>query len=335
MKVSIIIPVFNIEEYIERSLTSALNQDYNDIEIIIVNDCTLDNSLAIIESIISKHQRGNIVKVISHKVNQGLSAARNSGINESTGDFLYFFDGDDEITIDCISHLVSYLAIDPNLELIVGNFNPVGFNTSLDKLKCEDCIKNNSKGFFSFHKYIYVMAWNKLIKKSFIIDNKLYFKSGLIYEDMLWSFCIATVNKSIAVTNKVTYIYYNNLNSIMNNLTSKSAYSLLEIVKYKCKWIIDNNFNDNNLILHNYEYTMVVLFRRFIISGYNVADCFKLYKDLRNLRPTYMTAFANLSLSSLRLFIRSLHYFLPPKIGFKYIFLLENKISIIKKIFKS
>ena len=98
MKVSIIIPVYNVAKYIERCLLSVLNQTWPDLEVILVNDCTPDNSMEIVRRVVASHPRGAVVRCLEHEENRGLSAARNTGISASVGDYLYFLDSDDYIS---------------------------------------------------------------------------------------------------------------------------------------------------------------------------------------------------------------------------------------------
>lgn len=109
MRISIIIPVYNVEKYISRCLLSVINQTYNDtIECIIINDCTSDNSMTIINELITTTINKNIIfKTINHTVNQGQSAARNSGIRVSTGEYLFFLDSDDELCINALEDLAN------------------------------------------------------------------------------------------------------------------------------------------------------------------------------------------------------------------------------------
>lgn len=91
MKVSVIIPVYNVSKYIERCLLSVLNQTWEDLEIILVDDCTPDNSMELAATVIASHSRGNEVRSLVHDENKGLSAARNTGIRDATGDYVYFW----------------------------------------------------------------------------------------------------------------------------------------------------------------------------------------------------------------------------------------------------
>lgn len=95
MKVSIIIPVYNVSKYIKRCLKSVLGQTWKDLEIILVDDCTPDDSMDIVRGILETSSRSDIVTILKHEKNRGLSAARNTGIRQATGNYLYFLDSDD------------------------------------------------------------------------------------------------------------------------------------------------------------------------------------------------------------------------------------------------
>jgi len=106
--VSIIIPVYNVSEYIERCLNSVMMQNYKHIEIVIVNDCTPDNSIEKVKSFLDANTKYP-VRLIHHDENLGLSAARNTGVKSASGEYVYFLDSDDEITPDCIYKLVNLI----------------------------------------------------------------------------------------------------------------------------------------------------------------------------------------------------------------------------------
>ena len=104
MKVSIIIPVYHVEKYIERCVLSVLKQTYRPLEVVFVDDCSNDRSIDIAKKTIEKNGAASIEFVfLEHDKNQGQSAARNSGIKASTGDYLYFLDSDDKLSDDAIS----------------------------------------------------------------------------------------------------------------------------------------------------------------------------------------------------------------------------------------
>ena len=118
MKISIIIPVYNVEGYLVECLNSVVNQTYRDIEIIIVNDGSTDSSFSIIQQYQLQDER---IKIINQE-NQGLSAARNAGIKKVSGEYIWFVDSDDYITIDACEKIVEKLKQNNYDLLIVGRF---------------------------------------------------------------------------------------------------------------------------------------------------------------------------------------------------------------------
>ena len=106
IKVSIIVPVYNVEDYIERCMLSIIDQTYPNIECIIVDDCTPDNSITIIQSLLQQYNGTISFKILKHTTNKGLSESRNTGTEKATGDYIYYLDSDDELTPNCIEHLV-------------------------------------------------------------------------------------------------------------------------------------------------------------------------------------------------------------------------------------
>ena len=108
-KVTLSMPVYNVARFVEKSLLSALNQTYKNIEFLIIDDKSTDESMNIVRQVINSHPRKSEVRVIDHIVNKGLGDTRNTSIKEATGDYIYFMDSDDVITPDCIERLVAYM----------------------------------------------------------------------------------------------------------------------------------------------------------------------------------------------------------------------------------
>jgi glycosyltransferase involved in cell wall biosynthesis len=121
MKVSIIVPVYNVEKYINRCFNSIICQSYTNIECIFIDDCSPDNSYQILRQRINEYQGNIYFNVIRHSKNKGLSGARNTGTLASTGDYIYYLDSDDEITNNCIEILVNLANKYPGVEIIQGN----------------------------------------------------------------------------------------------------------------------------------------------------------------------------------------------------------------------
>ena len=211
--VSVIIPIYNVENYICSSLKSALNQTYPEIEYILVDDCGTDSSMSIVESIINHPDYSNKrVKVIKHSSNRGLSAARNTGLKHAVGEYVFFMDSDDEISGNCIEkHVISMS--DSNADFSIANIKLVGAKSVHIKDLCEDIVDSSPLQSFLKRRWS-VSAWNKLYRRDFIQNNNLQFDDGLIHEDIIWSYRVAKEAKKIAFVHDRTYKYKINKNSI-------------------------------------------------------------------------------------------------------------------------
>ena len=219
--VSVIVPVYQVSDYIERCMRSIMNQQYTTIECILVDDATLDDSIAQCERLIQGYRGPIQFKILHHKENKGLSAARNTGTMEATGEYIYYLDSDDEITPDCISSLMAIAEVSPDAEMIIGNYQtlPEGEHgcLSLDlNLPSELCANDEIATAFLDRRFP-MNAWGKLTKRSFLTDHHLFFKEGILYEDIHWSFFVIKYLRHIRVNKAITYHYYVRPGSIMRD----------------------------------------------------------------------------------------------------------------------
>lgn len=252
MLVSIIIPIYNVEKYVKRCLLSVLEQSYNNIEVILVNDCTPDESMSNVNDLLLLRPEEKRVVIVNHSENQGLSVARNTGIEIAKGDYLYFLDSDDEITDDCIESLLEKFEGE---DLIVGAFlkgdGSEYFNNKESKFEGEAVLDAYLTG------KIYDMACNKLVKKDFIIKNELYFKPKLIHEDILWTYQCCMLAQSIRVLEKYTYIYYILEGSLNTHFTQRNLKSLEEIYNHIKIDVIARN-KDKNILINTFLMNFVI-----------------------------------------------------------------------------
>ncbi len=216
--VSIIVPVYNVSAYIERCWESLVKQTYKEIEILFVDDCGTDDSVEKLQKLIDTHP-GIYCKILHHDHNRGLSAARNTGLMAATGDYVYFLDSDDDITEGCIECLVAPVMND-EIDIVVGNYRVVGGEAHSPLLLDSGLLSSSKEVLASYAagKW-YVMAWNKLCRRDFLIDNNLFFREGLIHEDVLWTFQVACKAQSLYVCNDVTYNYNVRGASIMTSMS--------------------------------------------------------------------------------------------------------------------
>lgn len=210
IKISIIIPVYGVEKYIRQCLESVINQTYKNLEIIVVNDGTKDNSIRIVEEYLFDKR----IKIIN-KENGGISSARNRGIEEATGEYVSFVDSDDWLEIDLYEKIIQILERD-KAEIIVFNYNRYSENKKkyrrnilkLKKIPKEILFKNLNGE-----------CWNKLYKIEFLRENNLRFFEGIIYEDIIWEIETMHLVEKIKFYNYSGYNYrYDREGSIINTL---------------------------------------------------------------------------------------------------------------------
>lgn len=222
--VSIIIPVYNVNAFVADCIKSVINQDCTNsykIECLIIDDCGTDNSMEIVAGIIAEYSGPINFRIIRRPNNGGLSAARNTGIQNSKGKYVYFLDSDDLITSDCIRLLMDRACFYPSAQIITGDFQTfpqkdVHRALSLQNKNFPDFSDNLEWIRSIFLSKFPVTAWNKLILRDFITTNKLYFKEGVIHEDNHWIAIAYHVVSAVAFVDNVTYMYRMRQDSITN-----------------------------------------------------------------------------------------------------------------------
>lgn len=257
MKVSIIIPVYHVEKYIERCVRSVLSQDYRPLEVILIDDCSGDNSMAIAKSVIEENDSDNDIefKFLKHETNQKLGETRNTGIRAATGDYVYFLDSDDEISPDCITSLAKEIEKRPDTEIVIGDMT--GWSNNLERYKSTPYIDDNvtiRKMMFTTHEPLPHTACNKLISRKFIIDNDLFFMKGILFEDTHWLYRLTMVLQRMAFVFKQTYIRYINEGSIMTSMTTEKELVNNRIIIDDRLEHIEKPCYDNQLFTYLYAF---------------------------------------------------------------------------------
>ena len=209
-KVSVIIPVYNVEKYIEKCLNSLVNQTLSDIEIIVINDGSPDNSQKIIDKFVKKYPD----KVKSFiKENGGQGSARNFGLTKASGEYIGYVDSDDFVELNMYEKMYNK-AKEQNADIIIcGSYNVDEITNNkvedIDKIYFEDYKKN---AFFGR-----MAVWNKIYKKEIIEKNKLEFRSKVWYEDLDFTLKALSTAKKIDYVNEPFYDYLIRQGSTMNN----------------------------------------------------------------------------------------------------------------------
>lgn len=234
MKISIIVPVYNVEQYIKKCFDSIAAQTYKgEIECIFVDDCGQDKSVELLEEMIANYHGSISFSIIHHEHNKGLSGARNTGIRNATGDYLYFLDSDDTITPDCIEKLASLAEKYPGVEVVQGSAKAKMGWLQLKHSQVPE-YSDNFKWIRRtlLKRYVIPMtAWNKLVRRDFVLKHQLYFVEGMIHEDEIWNFMLAKHVHRLASCYEPTYNYRVNESGIMSQVKVNSKH-YLPIVDY-------------------------------------------------------------------------------------------------------
>ncbi|MFA0332450.1 glycosyltransferase family 2 protein [Vibrio cyclitrophicus] len=220
--VSIIVPAYNVELFIESCLKSILNQDYEKLEVIVINDGSTDSSLAIIREISKLDYR---VRVLDSE-NSGVSSARNKGMAISRGEYLIFVDGDDYLSTDYISYMLNVIK-ETNSDF---TFSTNCYTKKGEKQVNNDCVRRiNSEDATTLllSPDVVVGCWNKMYKRGFLIDSNLKFSEKLFYgEGLTFIIEASQATNNIGVGNRKVYHYRtNNDNSATTKFDIEKVYN--------------------------------------------------------------------------------------------------------------
>lgn len=257
MKISVIIIAYNIEEYIERCLKSVLMQSLSEIEIIIINDGSTDNTLKIINELVINDNR---VKIINKK-NSGIIEARKSGIEIASGEYILFVDGDDWLELNACDRLYE-IATENNLDLIIYN----AFWVYKDKKDSYSIIKNKESIKLDPLKNLFLgkiipAMWGKLIKREFLNKFNIDYPNKISYGEDLATVSSWLINKpKIDILNECLYNYYQRENSITNMVSNKfldiiEAINFIEL-QLKEKNIYDKYKKEFEYMLYNHLFIL-------------------------------------------------------------------------------
>lgn len=257
-KISIIIPVYNAENTLNRCLDSIVNQEYKNYEVILINDGSTDNSKQILDEYKDKYT--NII--VKHKINEGVSSARNMGLEIASGEYIMFADSDDFLSKDCLKTLINEIN-SKNIDLITSSFfeiypegNIVEHNilkNSYTGLK----IINNLPDYYFIEGFIHP-CWGKLYKRKIIINNNIKFEKQSLSEDTVFNIEYLKYCKNIGFLNEKLYYYYRYTE---NNLTSKVYENVFEIYIE-----VENKFKEFGLSESTIEKTMYPQYYNSVIK---------------------------------------------------------------------
>lgn len=270
MKISIIVPVYNVAEYLPQCLESLINQKCDDFEIICVNDGSKDNSLEVLNSY--KEKFGDILKVYTKK-NGGLADTRNYGIEKSTGDYIGFVDSDDWVDLNMFKDMMD-VAILKSADIVVCDYTEVYENQ-------KKLVRDSNEG----NKIIYEsLVCNKIFKKELFDRGSVKFPLGLWYEDNATTYKLLFLAKNIQKVDKSYYFYRRTRpNSIMNSQNSPKIYDMWNIADELSEFFKKYNLNKDERMQIEYIFIRNILFRQIPkIVKYELPNLFKIKRQLKN-----------------------------------------------------
>lgn len=253
--VTIVVPVYNVEKYLIRCVDSIINQTFREIEIILVDDGSKDNSGNICDEYKNKDNR----IIVIHQENKGLSAARNAGIKIAKGKYICFIDSDDYIENDMIKYLYEGIKRN-NADICCCGFSNIYENGKIERITIpeKEIIYNKEKALdiHLFSGYIDVVAWNKLYDIS--LFRNIQYPEGKLYEDMLTTYKLIDSSNKIVLLPESKYYYCKRGSSIGSQSFSTRTLELDSACDNVLKFVVDKYKFDTNIIVSNIQWKMVV-----------------------------------------------------------------------------
>lgn len=316
VKVSVIIPVYNVENYLEECLESILNQSLDDIEIICVDDCSSDDSLNILYGYADKDSR---IKVIKNKENKGQGFSRNVGIQQAVGEYIAFVDSDDYVDLNLFEKSFKRAK---ELDLDVLLFKAFAFNNELNELSDFNkdylslkCLDKNNKLIFSHEDTkevtcnISVSPWCKIYKREFLMDNDISFPEGIIFEDEVFFYRVYLNAKKVSLLDDYLYYYrINRKNSTVVRKDSKFMDVIDAFALIRNEFVKTNNYDTEykKLLFNKFFYSVFTRFNEtfdefkeefFLKIKQDFESFLKTQNDLNLVNDFYMSKVINVLFS--------------------------------------
>lgn len=323
IKISVIVPVYNVEKYLKQCIDSIVNQTLKEIEIIIVNDGSTDKSREILDN----YSNDSRVTIID-KENEGLGAARNTGLKLAKGEYIYFLDSDDYIELDMLEKLYN-LSTTKNADIV-----QCGMRRFYEDSDKEEFIFYNQELMIEIHssesivkKYLKYeipgYVHNKIISRELLRKNNILFPTGVYYEDILPTLKMFKSANKIILYKEALHNYRQRSNSISNKIFEKNIIDYIQQVNLCLNYI---NSQENSFIKNN----EILCFK--VINFLNVINWYmKWYQcDKKLIRNNYSKYFGVLRVEEPFLqivFLNSL------KINYKVIFILQ-KLGLYRLLIK-
>ena len=282
-KVTVIVPLYNVAQYIDKCARSLFEQTLDDIELLFINDCTLDNSVDIVEMLIEEYQprfveKGSVARIITMTTNTGQAGVRRRGIIEATGDYIIHCDGDDWVDGDLYERMYNEAIASEADVVMCGSIHEYSgrsevHEVELEPCNCKDIVRNWYKKCIGMH------CWNKLVRRSIYADNEILPWLGLnMWEDNgLMSRIFYHATKLSVVRD--SYYHYNrtNLGAMTNGYGQKAVRQMIGIAEHLTE------FFESKLDAEDFRKTIMAF--QFLAKLNLITDSFSRIKEYHTLFP--------------------------------------------------
>ncbi|NMI03855.1 glycosyltransferase family 2 protein [Paenibacillus sp. SZ31] len=225
--VTVIVPVYKTEEYLRVCLNSLLTQTLTDIQVVVVNDCSPDNSKFIIEEFVGKDER---FEVVNHSINKGVGAARNSGLKKARGEYITFLDSDDSYPLDALRRMYETIKCS-NADVVLGKMYEKGIDGDLTPVnyiekKINEFLKIPYSNLRKIppNKFYCGSATHQMFKRSLFLKNKITFMEGVYHEDIPFTLETWFYANKIVITNCI--VLYRTIRQNNDNLSATQTFNL-------------------------------------------------------------------------------------------------------------
>ena len=238
MKVSILVPIYGVEKFIRQCANSLFGQTYENIEYILVDDCTPDNSVKVLEEVLADFpKRQAQVRIVHHEKNRGLGAARKTGMQEATGQLIMFVDSDDYIAPDCVSKMVERLT-ETGADIVDGAYATFSNDKILNTTEpCQLSDEQYLKAIL-IHNTVSHNVWGRLFRRALFDNTDISFVEGVNLAEDYAMMARILLKANRTCLNEVVYYYrYNDYGTFADGVSARHIESLLRAEGLVCSYI--------------------------------------------------------------------------------------------------
>ena len=266
IKVSIIVPVYGVEKYIEKCARSVFEQTYSNLEIIFVDDCTPDNSINVLRSTLEEYPTmKDKTQILSYPKNKGLAGARKFGLEHASGDYVLQIDSDDYIDVNMVEAMVAEVE-KTDADIVICDMNLIGFHGSyssaVPSLEPDTCLRQVLMG------EVHGSVANKLIRKSLYVDHDIWPIEGLnMREDLSVMYRLLYFAKKLAYINQPLYNYIQQEGSVSSfRMSEKQQKNAQDLIVNMNEFCAKEQIHDNDL-LEAFKYFKTLIKADILLHG--------------------------------------------------------------------